>query len=222
MRGHDSNSCFFLVNRKRKQQFGYTRFLVIVLRFFDKLSEQRWNYIASFVADAVAVLLLISLSVFHYQDEGPLVYAAAVIGGVLTWTFYEYAFHRWLFHGNSSVLTGGHQKHHDQVDRLLSMPFLTGPAIYAGLYFVLRLFLSEGTTASFTAAYALSYVYYGFMHHSSHFMEIDLSFWKKMRAHHLLHHKFPDSNFGFTTTIWDRVFGTYYPRTKTRTEITQS
>ncbi len=214
---------FFLSIGKGNTSLGrlaHPRLLMILFRFFNHLSESRWNYVASFFADAAAILLLLALSIYDYRGEGPIVYGTALFFGVLTWTLYEYVFHRWLFHGNPSPLTGGHQKHHEQVDRLLSMPFLTGPAIYAGLYFTLRSFFSDGTTAAFTFAYALSYLYYGFLHHSSHFMEINLPFWKRMRAHHLLHHKFPDKNFGFTTTIWDRVFRTHYPRIRAEREAT--
>ena len=31
-----------------------------------------------------------------------------------------------------------------------------------------------------------------------------------LRAHHRVHHKFPDCNFGVTMRLWDDVFGTRF------------
>ncbi|MCE9598153.1 MAG: sterol desaturase family protein [Spirochaetia bacterium] len=186
-----------------------------MLRFFDQLTETKWNYVASFIADTIAVFALMLTVYFTYRGEAAGWYLLAMVAGIVTWTLYEYVFHRWIFHG-STPLAAGHSKHHNDVDRLLSMPFLTGPAIYAVIFFSLRILVNDGLAAAYTTAYAISYLYYGFLHHSSHFMEIDLKLWKKMRAHHLLHHKFPDRNFGFTTSIWDRVFGTHYAIQKPR------
>jgi sterol desaturase/sphingolipid hydroxylase (fatty acid hydroxylase superfamily) len=33
-----------------------------------------------------------------------------------------------------------------------------------------------------------------------------------MQRHHLIHHTHPEFNWGFTTPIWDHVFGTHYDR----------
>lgn len=183
----------------------------VLLRLFDYLSEQKWNYVASFIVDGLAAAALLVFAAVRFEAQAAWHYAAAVFLGILVWTLYEYTFHRWLFHGNPSVLTGGHQKHHDEATRLLGMPFFTGPAIYAVLFFSLASFLPPGLAAAFTGAYALSYLYYGALHHSCHFMEIKSGTWRRLRAHHLLHHRFPDKNFGFTTTFWDRVFKTRYP-----------
>jgi sterol desaturase/sphingolipid hydroxylase (fatty acid hydroxylase superfamily) len=33
-----------------------------------------------------------------------------------------------------------------------------------------------------------------------------------MKRHHLIHHAHPEYNWGFTTPIWDYLFGTHYDR----------
>lgn len=180
-----------------------------LIRFFTQLTQQKWNYVASFVVDIASVLVLALVSVLTATSGPEWRHAVAVLLGALTWTFYEYVFHRWVFHGRATgSLKAGHSKHHQNVDLLLSMPFFTGPAIYAFLFFMVRFAAGDSAAAAYTGAYALSYVYYGAMHHSSHFMDLNLGFWKRMRDHHLLHHTYPDKNYGFTTTFWDRVFGT--------------
>lgn len=192
-----------------------------MFQFFEQISEKKWNYVASFVADSLAILTLILTTYLTYAGESVWWYILAFVLGIVTWTVYEYVFHRWIFHG-STPLALGHGKHHDDADRLLSMPFATGPAIYLAMFLLLRFLIGDGLAAAFTTAYAISYLYYGFLHHSSHFMEIDLKLWKKMRAHHLLHHKFPDRNFGFTTSFWDRVFGTHYAIARVKRPPTRS
>ncbi len=179
-----------------------------LIRLFTQLTEQKWNYVASFVVDLASVLFLAAASILLAQEGPEWRHAAALVLGTLTWTFYEYVFHRWIFHGSATPLKAGHSKHHQNVDLLLSMPFFTGPAIYALMFFAVRLAAGDSVAAAFTGAYALSYVYYGALHHSSHFMDINLNFWRRMRDHHLLHHIYPSKNYGFTTTLWDRVFGT--------------
>lgn len=165
---------------------------------------------ASFAADLACVGVLACVAVLS-AERGSVWHLAAAVLGVLTWTFYEYAFHRWIFHNSATgSLKSGHSKHHQNVDLLLSMPFFTGPAIYTVMFFSIRIAAGDSYAAAYTGAYALAYVYYGALHHSSHFMDINLSVWRKMRDHHLLHHVYPDRNFGFTTTLWDRVFGTLH------------
>jgi sterol desaturase/sphingolipid hydroxylase (fatty acid hydroxylase superfamily) len=62
-----------------------------------------------------------------------------------------------------------------------------------------------------TVGVMAGYVYYGLVHHLIHHRRGGASagYLQGLRASHLRHHYSPqEGNFGVTTGIWDRVFGT--------------
>jgi sterol desaturase/sphingolipid hydroxylase (fatty acid hydroxylase superfamily) len=93
---------------------------------------------------------------------------------------------------------------------LIAMPWLlTAPTIFGLWYFcavVLRLPLSSACLAGWPAGS----VWYSLVHHSHHHWDIRTSWLCKLRAHHRIHHRFPEFNFGVTMRLWDNVFGTRY------------
>ena len=61
------------------------------------------------------------------------------------------------------------------------------------------------------------YISYGTPHHLDHHININAlpgKLLKRSRANHRIHHKMRDTNYGVTTTFWDRVFGTHYQSKK--------
>jgi hypothetical protein len=56
------------------------------------------------------------------------------------------------------------------------------------------------------------YVFYCLIHHGSHHWNFRNRWLRRMRRHHLIHHAHPHTNWGFTTSLWDHVFGTAYQR----------
>ena len=78
------------------------------------------------------------------------------------------------------------------------------------LWFLFRPVLGEGEASLMVAVLVSNFVYYGLLHHSQHHSRLKVRYFLSTRSHHLIHHHFPDRNFGLTTTLWDRVFGTHY------------
>jgi sterol desaturase/sphingolipid hydroxylase (fatty acid hydroxylase superfamily) len=68
------------------------------------------------------------------------------------------------------------------------------------------------------AALVAGHIFYGTVHHVNHHININMppgKLLKRSRANHRIHHKMPDTNYGVTTTSWDRVFGTLYQSKRT-------
>ena len=102
----------------------------------------------------------------------------AFLTGLGVWSFLEYATHRFLLHGPLLRL---HLAHHQ---RPQAGTFDWKPSILAGI--------------------VAGYVVYSYIHSCLH-QGIKLG---KLRELHVQHHQRPDRNFGVTTLLWDRVFGT--------------
>jgi len=57
---------------------------------------------------------------------------------------------------------------------------------------------------------AAGFVFYGIVHHAHHHFHFKNRWYRKLRAHHFVHHQYTDVNFGVTTRLWDRFFDTIY------------
>lgn len=138
--------------------------------------------------------------------------------GVLSWTFLEYVFHRWLGHRWKKNFFGvEHTRHHSQGDyfapgwkkgaaALAFVAILVGPAMWIGG-------VVDG--AVFTLGLAGLYLTYEWLHRRDH-THAGFGFYGRWaRRHHFYHHFVdPSKNHGVTTPIWDLVFGTYKTPTK--------
>ncbi len=134
------------------------------------------------------------------------------LGGLLAWTLIEYSVHRWLFHG-APVLRQLHGAHHAAPQLLIgsppgSLPLALAMIGYAALYDV-----NAAAAAGVTAGLVGGYLFYCSVHYATHQLRsghpgyLDFA-----RRHHMLHHfrAGEDVNFGVTTDVWDRAFGTLF------------
>ena len=140
-----------------------------------------------------------------------------VVGG-LSWTFFEYIMHRWMFHmvAESSratriiyVMHGNH--HHYPRDReRLFMPPVPSLIIASALFGLMYLAMGNNVFAFFPG-FMLGYLMYGSMHYAIHAWNPPFKWMKPLwRNHHLHHYKDDHKGFGVSTTIWDHVFGTMF------------
>jgi sterol desaturase/sphingolipid hydroxylase (fatty acid hydroxylase superfamily) len=127
--------------------------------------------------------------------------------GAIVWSITEYMFHRWLMHARlgPAPVERGHRDHHREPTR---RP-LASPASP-----VLVLVAATGMAVWFTVPLGLgfvgAYLAYERTHHYAHLRAPRSRYGRWMRRHHQHHHRVDaTSNFGFTTPIWDAVFGTY-------------
>lgn len=121
--------------------------------------------------------------------------AGLFVCGVVTWTFAEYVFHRFVFH---NLIRKQHAMHHAHPDE----PVLT---ILWPIWvcFVIVYLVAGGT---FLAGALIGYAWYLFVHHCSHHGPDKVP--RSLLQHHRLHHRFATRNYGVSSTLWDHVFGT--------------
>ncbi len=157
-----------------------------------------------------------------------LVHAAVCLpAGFVTWQVMEYFIHKKVFHWQGigpvsrrfhDIVHGFHHKYPDDPDRLV-MPL----AVSIGLAGVLGAGLSLLDRPSVTLPYWCGllggYLFYDFMHWSTHFRKPLTKWGKAMRAHHMSHHFADvDTNFGISHRWIDRLLGSLKVRTKSERE----
>jgi sterol desaturase/sphingolipid hydroxylase (fatty acid hydroxylase superfamily) len=179
-----------------------------------KLGSSSFNYWFGYVANIALVVWLVSHAFArgHALAVGPfVVYASA---GLLAWTLAEWLLHRYIYHLWKSFLTEGHALHHAKPRALIGVPwYLTTIAIIL-LFELVAIPLRPSSTGVVMGFAWLGYIFYCVLHHGSHHWRFQRGWLKTMKRHHLLHHAHSDYNWGFTTPLWDYVFGTHYDRAR--------
>ena len=146
----------------------------------------------------------------------PLWIAAMLPVGWFAWQMMEYFLHKSLFHWEGTgpftrrmheILHGYHHKYPDDDDRLVmpigaSLPVVL--LIAGGLYFLHQ----PALTIPFWAGLLFGYLWYDFIHYSTHFRPPRTEWGKRMRSHHMAHHfAVPDKNYGISHMWLDKLLG---------------
>jgi sterol desaturase/sphingolipid hydroxylase (fatty acid hydroxylase superfamily) len=181
----------------------------ILIGYIIRLSRTRVNYWAEFVIDGLLGTWLIATGL-HMHSVPIASVVGILLSGVLVFSFIEYLFHRWLFHGPISVFSDAHAAHHRNPLGYDALPFFIPPLVLMGLIVVLAVFLPPAYTCLLSGAIALSYVGYGLSHFFIHHTRLRLRFARNWAARHHIHHFHPDRNFGVTTPLWDMILKTRY------------
>jgi 4-hydroxysphinganine ceramide fatty acyl 2-hydroxylase len=178
-----------------------------------RLGSSRFNYWFGYVANVTLILWMGSRAIRDGQlalGWGQLAFFAVV--GLYAWTLAEYLLHRYLYHVLPSFLSDGHELHHRSPRALIGVPwYLTTIAVVA-LHLLLIRALNPASVGVVMASCWTGYVLYCLIHHGSHHWTFRNRWLRRMRRHHLIHHAHPDTNWGFTTSLWDHVFGTAFQR----------
>lgn len=121
--------------------------------------------------------------------------------GIVLYSFIEYAVHRWLLHGPLSKL---HTEHHANPNKQVTVPLkLALPSL-----FVLWLAFGWAVTLGVAIGWWMSGRFHDNLHNGNPSDNWKSDLW----FHHLGHHNHPEANFGVTSRVWDRLFGTVYTR----------
>lgn len=179
------------------------------------LSTTRVNARAGLVADVLAGSALLAVGLSR-GDNHPGMSLATILLGLLVFSFVEYCFHRWLFHGRVELLEQGHRKHHEQPLANDSLPFFAPPLAAFALAWLLAAILPMTTALLFTGGMAAGYAAYGLTHSIFHHVRFRRLFARRWAAAHHIHHCHPGSNFGVTTPLWDIVLRTRYRSARPR------
>ena len=175
----------------------------------ERLVNNPVNYRVGWVVDALGASLFLRLGLG--APGSWMASAAAALAGLIAWGFVEYALHRWLGHGPPSFARRGHAHHHSNDAALIAAPIF---AVLIGaftVWAVLSLIVPGGVASLLVFGLYVGYNYYGLLHHLLHHHEafavrIGL---QRLEHVHSIHHGLQTVNFGVTTTLWDRVLGTY-------------
>lgn len=139
-------------------------------------------------------------------------------GALLSWSLFEYVMHRFIFHLVSEnpraqkiiyTLHGNHHEYPRDKQRLFMPPVPS--LIIASILFGAMHFLLNNAAFIFFPGFLLGYLIYGSLHYAIHAWNPPFKFMKPLwRNHHLHHYKSDEKGFGVSTSLWDRVFGTFF------------
>jgi sterol desaturase/sphingolipid hydroxylase (fatty acid hydroxylase superfamily) len=131
--------------------------------------------------------------------------------GMGAWTLLEYALHRWVLH-RVPIIAPMHEAHHRSPRALLGTPTPVTLAMIWTLFFLPTWWhWSFNAASGLTAGVMVGYMWYGILHHVAHHgRPALLAAWAsgQVRRHLRHHYSKRPVNFGFTTALWDHLFGT--------------
>lgn len=168
-------------------------------------------YFADFAIYSVILALLLVIGL-RGADPAERIHAlAALVFGMLAWTLFEYMLHRFVLHGTSRIAPL-HTRHHELPRAYIGTPTWLSTAVIAIVVFLPGwLGLSLTTGAGLTAGVVIGFLWYGLAHHAIHHRQPRfLARWlaAASRRHSRHHGSSGSGNFGVTTPLWDRLFGT--------------
>jgi len=162
----------------------------------------------------IPVILVSIYASFAWYNVPILRFILLYGSAMLFWTFCEYIIHRFVFHPPfaDSYLKWfyfySHGIHHDypnDTTRLVMPPLVSAP-LAAGFYFLFRSVFGD-THMPFFAGFVNAYLIYDYLHYATHFHTFKVSWFKKLRKHHTVHHfTSPGLNYGVSNSFWDYIF----------------
>jgi 4-hydroxysphinganine ceramide fatty acyl 2-hydroxylase len=185
----------------------------IVLIAAERMIYSAANYWLVLASDLVAALAFLVAGIRRFS--GSIVVAgASVIVAFIAWGFVEYAFHRWVLHGRPSIARRGHARHHADDTALIGLPFLAAVTVACTICAILALVFTVGVACLLVFGFYARYNYYVLVHHLLHHRDKDLAdvaCLARLGRAHRIHHDRHVVNYGVSTTIWDRLLGTFQP-----------
>jgi sterol desaturase/sphingolipid hydroxylase (fatty acid hydroxylase superfamily) len=187
---------------------------------FDAIMVSRANYVAGIVFDCVGSLAAIVTGFVLGARLGPAL--VAIAAAALWYTLVEYAIHRWLYHAGDSVMAVVHDWHHAEPTVMLGAPFYCSVSLWGLHGLAAGVLLGAPLGLVFGGTLLFSYGQQTLIHHAAHrYPRLDvLGARSALRRHHAVHHIVGDANFGVSTTLWDRVLGTYVTTSARRPRAT--
>jgi sterol desaturase/sphingolipid hydroxylase (fatty acid hydroxylase superfamily) len=192
-------------------------FPIFASRWLDAQTHIRWQHVLLLWGTVVLVLGFLGLR----QTTGTTAPVAAWFGGLVLWTFVEYALHRFLFHRRPStpamrrfhfLAHGIHHKDPWDPTRLV-FPLLGGAMIASGLQGLLLLVMPAGPALLAMSGLLVGYLAYDLGHYAWHHGRSEARWFRYLKRYHLAHHfRDQDSRYGVSQPLWDLVFRSGDPR----------
>jgi len=138
----------------------------------------------------------------------------AALAGAATWTAAEYGLHRFAMHElrGKGLASREHLKHHADVTYFspASKKLLSAAVTTAVAYPTSAAVMGRRWATAFNVGLITMYFGYEVAHRRTHTHPPVNEFGRWMRRSHLHHHfGAPMRNFGVTSPVWDRLFGSY-------------
>ncbi len=180
-----------------------------LMAFMQKISRTPANYWGEFIID-IPLGMFLFYEGLHLGNIAPAAVLLTGLAGLLFFSLLEYIVHRRVFHGSIMFIVKSHQLHHEAPLGYDGVPFFLPALLLTILIGLFSLFLPLNYTLLLAAAIDCGYVCYGLGHfliHHHHFRNRQAQRWA---SHHLIHHFHPETNFGVTTPLWDKILLTRY------------
>ncbi len=185
------------------------------IRLFKSERLEKLTFISprTFVVSWAIILPLIAWS--GWGVISPWAKLALIAGGLLTWSLFEYAMHRYLFHWKSNIPVVRwlvyliHENHHDVPnDPLRSLMPLSVSVVVGGLIWAICLALIGEAGTWFFLGFMVGYVIYDGVHYACHQLPMRGKLGAALKRHHMRHHHIDAAgNYAISAIFWDRVFG---------------
>jgi len=180
-------------------------------------------YYADFAVYTAVISVLITVAAVSADWTQRLRWLIALATGGATWTLLEYLLHRIVLH-RVSMFAEMHAVHHASPRAFIGTPtWLTLTVLWTVFFLPVWCWLSFNVASGLIAGVMAGFLWYGILHHAIHHgrprLLASLTTVCALR-HGRHHHSGKSGNFGVTTAIWDRMFGTVIDgrRTGARTE----
>ena len=180
-----------------------------------RLSRTRANYWLEPMLDTLLGVALLGAGLRRHVSLTEAVSLVAL--GLFLFSFMEYVFHRWVFHGPlHTTMARGHAAHHANPLGYDALPFFL-PALVLSCVIAAGALLAPAADVWLIASgIAFGYVAYGLAHFMIHHVRFRNARLRRWAARHRIHHHHPECNFGVTTSLWDALLATRYaPRRST-------
>lgn len=211
--GHDYNKWVHTPVMKKMKMFDNP--------LIEFCSNTRWYIIPALWIPVMCLFGVSGYTTLSQKLDGHTLLISFIItflGGVLLWTYIEYALHRYVFHlepnGDSPLqitlhftIHGNHHKVPFDEGRLVFPPTLSIIMSFP-LWHLLAVLLPDGYDALVFAGGVGGYVCYDLIHYYIHHGNPSKhSYLDGMKHYHVRHH-FVDQHegYGISTKLWDRVF----------------
>jgi sterol desaturase/sphingolipid hydroxylase (fatty acid hydroxylase superfamily) len=178
-------------------------------RTFERASRSSINYRVVPIVDVAGAALFLAAGL--RAPIAPGAKAFALVAGLAAWAPIEYGLHRWLGHGPPTVARRGHAMHHADDAAPVAAPMFVVLGCVLAIWLALTLVMPIGVASLFVGGVYVGYNYYTLVHHLLHHCEafvVRLG-WRPVLQRHRLHHTNHGVNFGVTSALCDRLFGTF-------------
>lgn len=188
------------------------------LEFFTHISPVTIVILWAPVIVVLLVLAVLAAPKGNFPGHIPAAYGS----GLFLWTFAEYTLHRFLFHYPAKgermerIFFLFHGVHHAQPQdkTRLVMPLPVSIPLALAFYGVFHLVLAVVLkiplwVQPMMAGFMTGYLIYDLTHYATHHFTMRSGYGKYVKRYHMAHHyKNPDSRYGVSSPLWDRIFGT--------------